>query len=150
MTLRENLSQCLTFFLNWWELSDSFKNELKKKWKNSLRKLWSISSIYCFFKILSKIVDSEQKSEGVQSSVTEVLSNLLSLDKSFLIQTPSFIINHYVFNSSNLLNKLNLLNSLFTFTSFCDLLKDTKHCPNSLITIKVTYSFFQNLEIILF
>ncbi len=121
-----------------------------KKWKNSVRNLWSISSIYCFLKILSKIVDSEQKSEGVLSSVTEVLSNLLSLDKSFLIQTPSFIINHYVFNSSNLLNKLNLLNSLFTFTSFCDLLKDTKHCPNSLITIKVTYSFFQNLEIILF
>ena len=33
MTLRENLSQCLTFFLNWWELSDSFKNELKKNEK---------------------------------------------------------------------------------------------------------------------
>jgi hypothetical protein len=89
--------------------------------------------------MLSKIVDLEQKSERVQALITEILTNLLSLDKSFLIQTPSFIINHYVLNSSSLINELNQMNSLFKFTSFCDLLKDSYHCQNSLIAIKVTY-----------
>ena len=94
----------------------------------------------------------EQKSERVQAHITEVLSNLLSRDKNFLIQTPSFIINYYVLNSSSLLPQLNLFNNLFTFSSLCDVMKDSSHCPNSLITMKVTFFLHvsQNLEIILF
>ena len=103
-------------------------------------------------KILTKIVGLEQKSEQVQAQITEILSNLLSRDKNFLIQTPSFIINHYVLNSSSLMPQLNLFNNLFTFSSLCDAMKDSAHCPNSLITMRVTFflHFFLSLKIILF
>jgi hypothetical protein len=89
--------------------------------------------------MISKIVDLEQKSERVQALITEILSTLLSMDNNSLIQTPSFIINHFVLNSSSLFQQLTLMNNVFTFASLCDVLKDSTHCPNSLITLKVTF-----------
>jgi hypothetical protein len=69
--------------------------------------------------------------------ITKILSNLISPGESFLIQTSSLIVNHYVMNSSNLFNQLNLLNNVFNIASFCDLTNNINECSNKFITIKV-------------
>jgi hypothetical protein len=79
----------------------------------------------------------EQKSEKVQTLITKILSNLISPGDSFLIQTTSLIVNHYVMDSSNLFNQLNLQNNMFNIASFCELTNNINECNNKLITMKV-------------
>ena len=79
----------------------------------------------------------EQKSEKVQMLITKILSNLISPGDKFLIQTSSLIVIHYVLDSSNLINQLNLQNNVFNIASFCDLTNNISECNNKLITIKV-------------
>ncbi len=79
----------------------------------------------------------EQKSEKVQMLITKMLSNLISPGDNFLIQTSSLIVNHYVLDSSNLINELNLENNVFNIASFCDLTNNINECNKKFITIKV-------------
>jgi hypothetical protein len=79
----------------------------------------------------------ELKSEKVQMLISKILSNLISPGDSFLIQTTSLIVNHYVMNSSNLINQLNLQNNMFNIASFCELTNNINECNNKLITMKV-------------
>jgi hypothetical protein len=91
----------------------------------------------------------ELKSEKVQMLISKILSNLISPGDSFLIQTTSLIVNHYVMNSSNLINQLNLQNNVFNIASFCDLTNNINTCSNKFITIKVNSFVKLNLKLLL-
>ena len=79
----------------------------------------------------------EQKSERVQKLITQILSNIISYDNSYLIVTPSFILNYFVLNATNLFSKLNQMESFIKLPSFCNLSIGKNDCDNSFITLKV-------------
>ena len=83
-------------------------------------------------------MDLDQKSERVLNLVTQIMSSLLIKDESNIIETPSFIVNHFILNSTNLPSELNIQNGKFKLPSFCDLDFNNLDCLNSnIVTLKV-------------
>jgi len=79
----------------------------------------------------------EQKSEKIQALVTITLSNIFNNNDQLTIETPSFLLNHFVLNSSNLTNVLIIENSIIQLPSFCDLTYLILNCTHQSIIIKV-------------
>ncbi len=100
-----------------------------------------------FFILLKKIqvVDAEQKSLRIESSLTSIYSNLVDIEDEFQIVTTSFVFNNF---------KLKLINTPVNFNfhdgstfslpfSLCNL---TENClKNEFVTIKVSFKYFKVL-----
>jgi hypothetical protein len=72
-----------------------------------------------------------------------MLSNLIRLDSSYLIETSSLIVNHYVVNSSSFFKKMDQMNNSLSLPSFCNLTNYGNDCEKSLITLKVKLNFIR-------
>jgi hypothetical protein len=81
-------------------------------------------------------VDLEQKSEQqVQTIVTSILVNLMQQGEIFKIETNSFLMQYFVFDSSSL--QIKIQNNYIRLPSFCDLTQSINNCSHKKIIIKV-------------
>ena len=99
--------------------------------------------------ILKKAVDVETKSNAVQSMLNGILFEKIDVGENFLIETPSFIVNHAkLLISSNSTNEIPFQNrNIFEIPSFCNL-TNRKDCTGErvvLLKVKNNSSFIKRL-----
>ncbi len=73
----------------------------------------------------------EQKSERVQFLLTQIFSNLIKTGDNYLIETPSFIVNYRVMNSSELSNQITQNENTLVLPSYCHLTNNDNNCNNN-------------------
>ena len=70
--------------------------------------------------------------------ITSLLLDKIDTGTNYLIQTPSFIINHMLLNVSKLPSQISIQNiSTFKLPSFCDLTNNDIDCENKISLLKV-------------
>ena len=89
----------------------------------------------------------DQKSERIQSLITQIMSNLLQIGNSYEIETPSFFMKHFILNVPKNNNwpfqELSFQSGKFKLPPFCDLVNDKSfNCSSiNVVVLKVTNIF---------
>ena len=86
-----------------------------------------------------KAVDAEVKAKNIELLITSILTDKIILNDSFLISTPSFVVNYKKIQSSSVQNELIFENGLFYLPSCADLTSDSNGCFNKIVILKVKF-----------
>jgi hypothetical protein len=113
----------------------SFQNYFFRLFKNFFSKI-----------NISKVTDSEQKTEKVLAKLNKIFSNMTLLEEKFSIETPRLMVVHKKSNVSSFSFDMEIENNSFKMVGSFNLIND-KNLLNNIkqLTLKVNYSCFVSI-----